>query len=442
MFLYPSNEQFDSERPDTFGGGGERKYGMSGLFDKLRKAFDYTYDDDDDWEDSLYDEDEDETASDTETEEAEETPPRQYNARAIGFMSGKGGVGKTGLAINMANFCAENGARVLLLDCDLGTNGATMFFSMDAGINRKLHKSDDVLSFQDILDDLLNEIALGVQANSDNYAPVIIKDGYEFIPAGIGGSVLDEQELTDELLMKLEKKLESLLSGWRKEFDLIILDFGAGAGRLNSLLAKVVDNICIVMHPDKISRQAVRSKLGFLFREHDLEDILCCINMVGDRKASPEGGTLMNEFTGFKYSGAYADLFEKGEMIAFSDNALCDQLVKIVRRLYPDGDLVMEEYNKKMKIRQNEYSEMKRMDELMQEENRLFRRTMIGIALFPAVICSAILIVNFMKAWDKIPVSVYVVFICGLIFAEWLIIGRGELYKKFVGFIAEITGRG
>ena len=46
----------------------------------------------------------------------------------IAFMSGKGGVGKTGMAINVANFCAENGKRVLLVDCDINTKGATTFF--------------------------------------------------------------------------------------------------------------------------------------------------------------------------------------------------------------------------------------------------------------------------------------------------------------------------
>lgn len=82
--------------------------------------------------------DEDE-GNELETEEVTEFPAQQgvetlqdsqsqCDGQIIGFMSGKGGVGKTGLAINVANFCAENNDKVLLVDCDLSTSGATTFF--------------------------------------------------------------------------------------------------------------------------------------------------------------------------------------------------------------------------------------------------------------------------------------------------------------------------
>lgn len=198
-------------------------------------------DDYEDWDDL----DEEETSGDRKKEpyskkrepesgqENEGKPSHTYHARIIGFMSGKGGVGKTSLSINVANFCAENGAKVLLIDCDLGTNGATLFFRMDPQINRRLERFHGVLNFQGILEELLNEKELDVPSESQDIKPLLIKEKFHFIPAGLGGSVLDEQELTDEVMTRIETKLEMLLEEWKKEYDLIIFDMGAGDGKLN-----------------------------------------------------------------------------------------------------------------------------------------------------------------------------------------------------------------
>ena len=44
------------------------------------------------------------------------------------FMSGKGGSGKTTLSLTMAYMLSSCNLNVLLVDCDLSTNGATFFF--------------------------------------------------------------------------------------------------------------------------------------------------------------------------------------------------------------------------------------------------------------------------------------------------------------------------
>lgn len=56
---------------------------------------------------------------------------KSHSAQVIGFMSGKGGAGKTSLALNVAKFCADNESKILFIDCDANTNGATMFFLTD-----------------------------------------------------------------------------------------------------------------------------------------------------------------------------------------------------------------------------------------------------------------------------------------------------------------------
>lgn len=48
--------------------------------------------------------------------------------KTVSFLSGKGGSGKTTLALSMASMLSRFGIKVLLIDCDLSTNGATYFY--------------------------------------------------------------------------------------------------------------------------------------------------------------------------------------------------------------------------------------------------------------------------------------------------------------------------
>ncbi|HOQ89369.1 MAG TPA: P-loop NTPase, partial [Candidatus Hydrogenedentes bacterium] len=62
---------------------------------------------------------------------------RRECARVIAVTSGKGGVGKTGLSVNLAIALAELGQRVALLDADLGLAnvevlmGLTSFYNLE-----------------------------------------------------------------------------------------------------------------------------------------------------------------------------------------------------------------------------------------------------------------------------------------------------------------------
>ncbi|MCL2220821.1 MAG: ParA family protein [Oscillospiraceae bacterium] len=47
---------------------------------------------------------------------------------SLAIISGKGGSGKTTLAISLSQLLATCGKRVLLINCDMSTHGATYFF--------------------------------------------------------------------------------------------------------------------------------------------------------------------------------------------------------------------------------------------------------------------------------------------------------------------------
>ena len=58
--------------------------------------------------------------------------PRAPGARAkvLGIVSGKGGVGKSALAVNLATAAAAGGARTLLIDGDLGLANADLLMGV------------------------------------------------------------------------------------------------------------------------------------------------------------------------------------------------------------------------------------------------------------------------------------------------------------------------
>lgn len=52
------------------------------------------------------------------------------NARIIAVTSGKGGVGKTSVTVNMAANMAKDGKRVLIIDADLGLSNVEILLGM------------------------------------------------------------------------------------------------------------------------------------------------------------------------------------------------------------------------------------------------------------------------------------------------------------------------
>lgn len=372
-----------------------------------------------DWRQPLSDEDEaeEETKMETEPEppaapgaaKSEDSPPHQFAGQIIGFMSGKGGVGKTGLAINVANFCAENGAKVLLVDCDLNTNGATTFFGIQKDISDYPHRQPNILTMHDMLTAVMDDGNLSGSNIITTASPITIKPNYDFIPASIVGGRFHKQGLTKESLTKLE---DSFFSTWRKEYDLILLDFCAGAGSLNFLLSQLPDKVCIVMPPNDIARQAVRRQLGFLFRECNLDNLICCINMLSSRGHSVNEGALFHEFPGFKNSAEYARLYDTGKMIDMTETYQCSSLYEIVKNIYSDNS-VLESYDEKAQMMLGEDYESE-WDARERAEKRQLRRLLIVILLFSFLLCISFSVILVLRAWDKIPVWGYIVFGVGI----------------------------
>lgn len=123
------------------------------------------------------------------------------NARVIAVTSGKGGVGKSNVSINIALQFRKLGKRVIILDADFGLANIEVMF----GMIPKFNLSDLVFKGKDLKE-------------------IIIKgpDGVDFISGGSGIAKL--VDLDKEQIKRLVNKLAEL----EEMADVIIIDTGAG----------------------------------------------------------------------------------------------------------------------------------------------------------------------------------------------------------------------
>ena len=144
-------------------------------------------------------------------------------ARAIAISSGKGGVGKTNLAVNLAVAFAARGQRVVLLDADLGLANADVL----CGITPRA-TLEDVVSGERTLDEVMVD------------AP----GGFRLIPGASGVS-----RLADMGQAQRRNVLDQLLA-LERTTDVLIVDTGAGIGANSMAFAAAAHSILVVSTPE------------------------------------------------------------------------------------------------------------------------------------------------------------------------------------------------
>ncbi len=149
--------------------------------------------------------------------------PVRLAAPFVLVSSGKGGVGKTMLAVNLAVQLASSGKRVLLADLDLGLADAHIFVRMhpEASIA-------DALSGRRAIQDCVER------------AP----GGFDLLAAESGEAqwVRDDDERCPRVL--------ALLAELSSNYDIVIGDAGAGIGQDVLRLSAAADRVLIVTTPD------------------------------------------------------------------------------------------------------------------------------------------------------------------------------------------------
>lgn len=146
--------------------------------------------------------------------------------RVISVTSGKGGVGKTSLVVNMAHQFAREGSRVLILDGDLGMANVDIMFNV-----RPERTILDIVKGEASISEVLIEVARNI---------VLIPGG-----SGISElqnlSVFEKQALLDQV-----SALGSL-------YDVMLIDTAPGIDDNVLYLNSAAQEICVVVTPEPAS---------------------------------------------------------------------------------------------------------------------------------------------------------------------------------------------
>ncbi len=214
---------------------------------------------------------------------AQEPPKTVFLAVA----SGKGGVGKSVITVNIAIAFAQRGKRVLIIDADFGLANVDVML----GVNAKYNLSHVIQGTVDI-QDAVSEGHMGVKFIS-------------------GGSGLDElMNLDEEAMAKLIERF-STLSGVA---DIIIFDLGAGVNDRILQVIHACSEAIVVMTPEPTSILDAYALIKALFRSRDWPSIRLVVN----RAETPqEGVTTLSNFVSVsrKYIGDEMPLSALGHVV-------------------------------------------------------------------------------------------------------------------------------
>ncbi|MBH1942007.1 MinD/ParA family protein [Mobilitalea sibirica] len=192
----------------------------------------------------------------------QEKTPRNI-ARVITVTSGKGGVGKSSIAVNLAMALSRLGKRVVILDADFGLANIEVML----GIRPKYNLADLMFRGKSLTD--------------------IITNGPDNIGFISGGSGIQElTSLTRDQIIYLIQKLVEL----DEKADIIIIDTGAGIADTVLEFVAASSEVLLIATPEPTSITDAYALLKTLNRKTDFSLQDTVIKMVANRIGSYEEG--------------------------------------------------------------------------------------------------------------------------------------------------------
>ena len=177
--------------------------------------------------------------------------------KVIAVSSGKGGVGKTNVVVNLAIACQRMGRKVLIFDADLGLANIDIIF----GLNPK-HNIEEIIKGEKRL------------------SQIIVKgpEGVAVIPASSG--VQELAHLTEGQKINLLNEFDTL----NNMFDMLLIDTGAGISSNVIYFNSAAEERIIVLTPEPTSITDAYALLKVMFYRHGVKNFFLLLNMVRDEK--------------------------------------------------------------------------------------------------------------------------------------------------------------
>jgi len=184
--------------------------------------------------------------------------------RVIAVTSGKGGVGKTNIAVNLGLVMARRGHRVLVFDADMGLANVDVLLGLIPQ-----HTLVHLLYGQKTLSEIVIE------------GP----EGLKIVASGSGG-VQELANLNDAQRAKFLQALEGL----QDEADVILVDTGAGLSRNVLAFAMAAQEVVLVTTPEPTALMDAYGVIKVLNMEKKDPVIRVIVNMAGSQSEADEAG--------------------------------------------------------------------------------------------------------------------------------------------------------
>jgi flagellar biosynthesis protein FlhG len=154
------------------------------------------------------------------------SPPVRTSSHITAVTSGKGGVGKTFVAANLAAALARAGRRVLVLDADLGLANLDVVLNLFPKIT-------------------LHDVFTGKSSLQDAILPA--PGGFSVLLAGSG--MVEYSRMTAEV----REQLQQVIAEVEPKFDHVLLDTGAGISDVVLYTVSLAGEVLVVVTPEPTS---------------------------------------------------------------------------------------------------------------------------------------------------------------------------------------------
>lgn len=190
--------------------------------------------------------------------------------RVIAVTSGKGGVGKTNIAANLAYLLAKMKKKVLILDADVGLANIDVILGLTPKFN-------------------LYHVLTGEKTLKDVIVPG--PGGFMILPSASG--IQEMSDLSKGHKLTLIDEIKSL----RDELDFMLIDTGAGiAGNVMYFNMAAQENI-VVTSPEPTAITDAYAMIKVLNQRHAKEHFRVLVNMVKSEEEAKEVFTRLNQAT-------------------------------------------------------------------------------------------------------------------------------------------------
>ncbi|GAB6059550.1 MinD/ParA family protein [Desulfonatronum parangueonense] len=185
----------------------------------------------------------------------------EQNPLVLSITSGKGGVGKTNLSVNLAYTLQKMGKRVLLMDADLGLANVDILLGLAPQYNL-FHLIFEEKSLNDVL--------------------VNTEYGFRILPASSG--VPEMLKLTTGQKLELIEALEPL----GMETDILIVDTGAGIGDNVMYFNLAVQERVLVLTPEPTALTDAYATIKVLHNKHGVHRFKIVVNLAANPKQAKQ----------------------------------------------------------------------------------------------------------------------------------------------------------